>query len=110
MIAVIHLEKTGPPSSPPINILLSVKIEKQMTDVIKNMNTEKPSLPAGTSYSAVHFTPFGHICRAESGYSTIPREFMYIEVITQGRPSPKNTLTEFEPVTFPIAESAYYDD
>jgi hypothetical protein len=32
---------------------------------------------------------------------------MYIELITHGRPSPKKTLTEFDPVTFPIAESAY---
>lgn len=29
--------------------------------------------------------------------------------ITHGRPSPKNTLTEFEPVTLPIAESAYFE-
>ena len=26
--------------------------------------------------------------------------------MTQGRPSPRKTLTEFEPVTFPTAESA----
>lgn len=32
-----------------------------------------------------------------------------MEAIAHGRPSPKNTLTEFEPVTFPIAESAYSD-
>ena len=30
--------------------------------------------------------------------------------ITHGRPSPKKTLTEFEPVTLPIAESAYSED
>lgn len=51
MIAVAHLEVTGPPSSPPIKILLSVNTEKQIKDVTKNMNTEKPSFPAGTSYS-----------------------------------------------------------
>ena len=28
----------------------------------------------------------------------------------QGRPRPTNTLTEFDPVTLPIAESAYSDD
>jgi len=28
--------------------------------------------------------------------------------MTQGRPSPKNTLTELDPVTFPTAESAYF--
>lgn len=27
--------------------------------------------------------------------------------MTHGRPRPRNTLTEFEPVTFPTAESAY---
>jgi len=27
--------------------------------------------------------------------------------MTHGRPSPKKTLTEFEPVTFPTAASAY---
>jgi hypothetical protein len=30
--------------------------------------------------------------------------------MTHGRPSPKKILTEFEPVTFPTAESAYWDD
>lgn len=29
--------------------------------------------------------------------------------MTHGSPSPKNTFTEFEPVTFPTAESAYFD-
>ena len=28
--------------------------------------------------------------------------------ITHGRPRPKKTLTEFDPVTFPTAESAYF--
>lgn len=28
--------------------------------------------------------------------------------ITHGRPRPRNTFTEFEPVTLPIAESAYF--
>jgi len=32
---------------------------------------------------------------------------MYVEANTQGNPRPRNTLTQFEPVTFPIAESAY---
>lgn len=27
--------------------------------------------------------------------------------MTQGRPSPRNTLTELDPVTFPTASSAY---
>jgi len=46
--AVPYLDAAGPPSSPPINILLSVKIEKQHTEVPKNIATEKPSFPAGT--------------------------------------------------------------
>ena len=33
-----------------------------------------------------------------------------MQAITHGRPSPRNTLTEFEPVMFPIAESAYWED
>jgi len=31
---------------------------------------------------------------------------MYVEAITHGRPRPRNTFTEFDPVTFPTAESA----
>jgi len=34
---------------------------------------------------------------------------LYIAAITHGTPSPKNTLTELDPVIFPTAESAYYD-
>ena len=30
--------------------------------------------------------------------------------MTQGSPKPKNTLTELDPVTFPMAESAVGDD
>ena len=32
---------------------------------------------------------------------------MIIVAITHGMPRPRNTLTEFEPVTFPMAASAY---
>lgn len=32
---------------------------------------------------------------------------MYIAAITHGRPRPRNTFTELEPVTFPTAESAH---
>ena len=35
-------------------------------------------------------------------------EVSYKVPITHGRPSPRKTLTEFEPVTFPTAESAYF--
>ena len=34
---------------------------------------------------------------------------MYVEAITHGSPRPRKTLTQFEPVTFPMAESAYVD-
>ena len=50
----------------------------------------KLSSPAGTIYGALTLFP-------------------YIEQITQGRPRPKKMLTELEPVTLPIAESAYSD-
>ena len=36
--------------------------------------------------------------------------FHQMEAMSQGRPMPRNTLTELEPVTFPIAESASGDD
>jgi len=32
----------------------------------------------------------------------------HTEAITHGRPRPKKTLTELDPVTFPTAESAYF--
>lgn len=31
-----------------------------------------------------------------------------MEATTQGRPKPRNTLTELDPVTFPTALSAYF--
>ena len=89
--AVVYFDVFGPPSSPPMNTLLAVKIIKQMTDVNKNIATEKPSLPAGTMYVLLSLEA-------------------YIALITHGRPRPKNTFTELEPVTFPTAESAYGDD
>jgi hypothetical protein len=58
------------------------------TEQIKNTNTVKPNLPAGTSYGVSMLKPY------------------YVQ-ITQGSPSPKNILTELDPVTFPTAESAY---
>jgi len=33
-----------------------------------------------------------------------------VEAMAHGRPRPKKTFTEFDPVTLPIAESAYSDD
>jgi hypothetical protein len=46
--AVAYLEAGGPPSSPLIIILLSVRIAKQQREVPKNIATENPSFPAGT--------------------------------------------------------------
>ena len=63
---------------------------KQMVEVIRKSITEKARLPAGVS----NLAPFLSWYTAE---------------ITQGRPSPTNTLTELDPVTFPIAESANSD-
>jgi len=48
MNAEIYLETLGPPSSPPIVILLINRIMKQQTDVIKKITTENERLPAGT--------------------------------------------------------------
>ena len=47
--AVNILEAMGPPSSPPITILLIVKIQKQITDIMRKINTVKLSFPAGTT-------------------------------------------------------------
>lgn len=45
---VSTFEAIGPPSSPPINILLSVKITNTTTEQTKNTKTVNTSLPAGT--------------------------------------------------------------
>lgn len=91
ILAVRYLDKAGPPSSPPIKILLQVKIKKQMREQTKKRPTVNPNLPAGTSQEVLCLDA-------------------YMALITQGRPSPKNTFTEFDPVTLPTAESAYSDD
>ena len=36
--------------------------------------------------------------------------FQYVAAIAQGRPRPRKTFTELDPVTLPMAESAYSDD
>ena len=36
-------------------------------------------------------------------------EYQYVEAIAHGNPRPKKTLTELEPVMFPIAASANSD-
>lgn len=52
--AVRILDDFGPPNSPPIIILLAVRIVKQTTEVIKNSITENPSVPAGTIEACLH--------------------------------------------------------
>ena len=47
---VMTLDVIGPPSSPPTNTLLPVKITKVITEQIKKTKTVKPNFPAGTSY------------------------------------------------------------
>jgi len=88
MPAVTYFEVGGPPSSPPMKILLKVKMQKQMIEQIKKMATVNPSAPAGTSYL--------ELCLEA-----------YIALITHGSPKPKKTFTELEPVTLPTAASAY---
>lgn len=46
--AVSLAENFGPPISPPITILLTVKMKKHMMDVIRNNMTENASDPSGT--------------------------------------------------------------
>ena len=64
---------------------------KQTSEQIKNTATVNPNFPAGTMYFLLY-------------------ESAYIALMTHGRPRPKKILTELEPVTFPTAESAYWDD
>jgi len=61
---------------------------KQVIEVNKKSITEKERPFDGTSKTA--------LCLA-----------WYLEEITHGRPRPRKTLTQLEPVTFPTAESAY---
>lgn len=50
MPAVTYFEVGGPPSSPPMKILLKVKMQKQIIEQIKKIATVNPSAPAGTRY------------------------------------------------------------
>jgi len=40
----------GPPSSPPMNYLLAIRMMKQMMATARKTNTEKATSPSGTSY------------------------------------------------------------
>ena len=66
---------------------------KQTIAATKKVNTGIDRLPDGTLYSKC------------SPYLALK----YVVAKHQGRPSPKKTLTELDPVTFPIAESALCD-
>ena len=71
---------------------------KQTQATTKKTKTEKASSPAGTTYwppllAARTLGLSWFICQAE-------------HATTQGNPRPRNTFTELEPVTFPMASSA----
>ena len=80
-----------PPSSPPTTFLLIKRKIIQITATLQNTTTLNPRVSAGTKY------PY-----------SLPTLYSYRVAITQGRPNPKNTFTEFDPVTLPTAESAYF--
>jgi len=89
IIDVIFLAFMGPPSSAPmfglkrryINMPIQIKASTQ------NTSTEKPSDPGSTT-------------------NLSPLSEWYTAATDQASPIPKNTFTEFEPVTLPIDESA----
>lgn len=86
---VIIRDLYGPPSSPPIDGK-RLNIMRAIANSANEQNTtvEKPKLPAFTT----NFVPFWKWYRAATVHA---------------RPIPKNTLTAFEPVTFPTELSAY---
>lgn len=84
----IHLCISCPPSSPLNTNRLISKIEIPMSETITKTATETSS-------------PTLAIFIGLSLYVWYKLE------ITQGRPSPRNTLTELDPVTLPTASSAY---
>jgi len=87
---VIHFVFDGPPNSPPYTDRRTKRTMKQTMEVIRKSITEKAKFPGGVS----NFWP----CFSQ-----------YKDEISHGNPNPTNTLTEFEPVILPIAESAYTD-
>lgn len=50
MAAEAYADPFGPPSSPPIMILLATSKTKQQVEVIRYNITENPRVPAGTTY------------------------------------------------------------
>ena len=94
------LEFFGPPSSPPNLILLIARNTMHDRARQQKTNTLKPSEAAGTKYPS--YTKSGPLTPVVPPYLLDS----YIVAITHGIPSPKNTFTEFDPVTLPIAASA----
>lgn len=84
----MYLVTFPPPSSPPSAARRIPKIMKHVIDVTRNKMTEKATPPAGVSYG-------------------LSFEFRYRDTRIQGAPRPTKTLTEFDPVILPMAESAY---
>lgn len=75
--------------------LLIIKNDKQIKARTPKTITLKPRERAGTKYPS------------KSGSSPYFNDSKVVATI-HGRPSPKKTLTEFEPVTLPTASSAYF--
>jgi len=86
---VIILDLRGPPSSAAMFLLnlRYIKIAIQTTASIQKIITENPSDPVSTT-------------------NLVPLAAWYMAATDQASPIPKNTLTEFEPVTLPIDPSA----
>jgi len=83
-----HLYLSSPPSSPLNTNRLISKIDIPISETITKIATETGS-PKLLIFIGLPFIVW------------------YKLEITQGRPSPRNTLTELDPVTFPTASSAY---
>ena len=79
----------GPPSSPPIDgMRLSIISAMANRANEQKITVEKPKLPASTTNLVLFFQ-------------------WYMAAAVHARPMPRNTLTAFEPVTFPTELSAY---
>ena len=76
-----------PPSSPLTTQRLTISIATPTRQQLRKRTTERSSPFAGTLYSSLFWR-------------------LQMTAMTQGRPRPKKTFTEFEPVTFPTAASA----
>lgn len=64
--------------------------------------TNRSSYPRGFPFSSM----YAGSVKVNNSFSSLYLSDSNIVATTHGSPSPKNTFTEFEPVTFPIAASA----